>query len=166
MDALINAANVLYVVAYFTTDMLRLRAMTLVAAACLATYFACQPTPLWTVVGWNLFFFGLNVMQFTRLLIMRRRNERSVAARELFVDGLGTADVFGRVDRAHDAAARNVDGRDALATANDADVPALGFRDAPGHPRLRGGNHRPLVLDERVVGDELLVVGGRWVDAP
>ncbi|RYG95970.1 MAG: hypothetical protein EON57_15790, partial [Alphaproteobacteria bacterium] len=60
MDMLINAANVLYVIAYFTTDMLRLRLLTLIAAACLAAYFASRPEPLWTVVLWNLFFLSLN----------------------------------------------------------------------------------------------------------
>jgi len=71
MDMLINAANVLYVIAYFTTDMLRLRFLTLIAAACLAAYFASRPEPLWTVVLWNLFFLSLNVVQVIRLL--RRR---------------------------------------------------------------------------------------------
>ena len=51
MDILINAANVMYIVAYFTTDMLRLRVLTLFAACCLAVYFATQPEPLWNVVA-------------------------------------------------------------------------------------------------------------------
>jgi len=77
MDILVNIANVLYVAAYFTTDMLRLRIMTLVAAACLATYFASQPVPLLNVVAWNLFFIGLNLMQLLRLA---RRRPPAVAA--------------------------------------------------------------------------------------
>ena len=83
MDMLINAANVLYVIAYFTTDMLRLRAMTLVAAGCLATYFASQPEPLWNVVGWNVFFLILNLVQLARLLMARQaaRSRLSVSAR-------------------------------------------------------------------------------------
>jgi hypothetical protein len=72
MELLINAANILYVVAYFTTDLLRLRVMTLLAAACLVTYFASQPEPLWNVVAWNLFFLALNLVQLTRLMLMRR----------------------------------------------------------------------------------------------
>jgi hypothetical protein len=72
MELLINAANILYVVAYFTTDLLRLRVMTLLAAACLATYFVSQPEPLWNVVAWNLFFLALNLVQLTRLMLMRR----------------------------------------------------------------------------------------------
>jgi hypothetical protein len=72
MELLINAANILYVVAYFTTDLLRLRVMTLLAAACLVAYFASQPEPLWNVVAWNLFFLALNLVQLTRLMLMRR----------------------------------------------------------------------------------------------
>jgi hypothetical protein len=72
MDILVNAANLLYVVAYFTTDMLRLRVMTLLAACCLAIFFATQPTPLWNVVAWNVFFIVLNLGQLVRLLARRR----------------------------------------------------------------------------------------------
>jgi hypothetical protein len=69
MDMLINVANLLYVVAYFTNNMLRLRLLTLAAAACLAIYFATRPEPLWTVVGWNIFFLLLNLAQLLRLLL-------------------------------------------------------------------------------------------------
>jgi len=72
MDNLINAANILYVLAYFTNNLLRLRLMTLVAAACLAAYFASRPDPLWTVVAWNCFFLALNLFQLTRILLSRR----------------------------------------------------------------------------------------------
>ena len=71
MDFLINVANTLYVVAYFTTNMLRLRVLTLTAAACLAGYFATRPEPLWTVVGWNNFFLLLKAWQVGRLLLAR-----------------------------------------------------------------------------------------------
>jgi Gpi18-like mannosyltransferase len=71
MDLLINAANVFYVIAYFTTDMLRLRLLTMVAAAFLATYFYCQPEPMLNVVAWNLFFLALNVVQLGRLMQKR-----------------------------------------------------------------------------------------------
>ena len=79
MDLLINAANILYVLAYFTQDLLRLRLMTLVAAACLAAYFASRPDPLWTVVAWNLFFLVLNLFQLARIMLMRRAEARAVA---------------------------------------------------------------------------------------
>lgn len=73
MDILINAANVLYVVAYFTMDMLRLRVLTLTAAACLALYFYNQPVPMLNVVAWNVFFIALNLMHIGRILVRRWR---------------------------------------------------------------------------------------------
>lgn len=73
MDILINAANVLYVVAYFTMDMLRLRVITCAAACCLAVYFYNQPVPMLNVVAWNLFFVTLNMVQIGRILMARRR---------------------------------------------------------------------------------------------
>jgi len=76
MDILINAANVLYVVAYFTTDMLRLRLLTLAAATCLAVFFYCQPEPMLNVVAWNVFFIALNLAQLLRLLRLRALRQR------------------------------------------------------------------------------------------
>jgi hypothetical protein len=81
LDFLINAANILYVLAYFTNNLLRLRLMTLVAAACLAAYFASRPDPLWTVVAWNLFFLALNLFQLTRLVLARRAPPTTSAPR-------------------------------------------------------------------------------------
>lgn len=73
MDILINAANLLYVVAYFTMDMLRLRLLTVTAAICLAVYFSTLPEPLLNVVAWNLFFVALNLAQLARLFHARQR---------------------------------------------------------------------------------------------
>jgi uncharacterized membrane protein len=73
MESLVFFANGLYVVAYFTTDMLRLRMLTVTAASCLATYFYCQPQPMLTVVAWNAFFIVLNLVQILRLLRARQR---------------------------------------------------------------------------------------------
>lgn len=75
MDALINLANFLYVIAYFTLDMLRLRLLTTAAALCLATYFYSQPVPMLNIVAWNLFFVALNLSQIARLLIVRHRED-------------------------------------------------------------------------------------------
>lgn len=76
MDILINAANVLYVIAYFTMDMLRLRVLTLTAAVCLAIYFYSQPVPMLNVVAWNVFFIVLNLVHVTRIVLARRRSVR------------------------------------------------------------------------------------------
>jgi hypothetical protein len=72
MDALILTANLLYVACYFMNDVLRLRALSVVAASCLACYFYGQPEPKWQVVGWNLFFIALNLVQIARGLRSRR----------------------------------------------------------------------------------------------
>lgn len=77
MDILINAANVLYVIAYFTLDMLRLRFLTVIAATCLAVYFYCQPVPMLNVVAWNVFFILLNLAQIARLILARYRSARA-----------------------------------------------------------------------------------------
>jgi hypothetical protein len=73
MDILINAANVLYVIGYFTMDMLRLRLLTVTAACCLAVYFYSQPVPMLNVVAWNVFFIVLNLVQVGRILVARQR---------------------------------------------------------------------------------------------
>jgi hypothetical protein len=72
MDALIFAANIMYVIAYFTTDLLRLRLLSVTGAIFLAVYFYAQPEPLWSVIGWNLFFVSLNVFQIVRILNRRK----------------------------------------------------------------------------------------------
>ena len=73
MELLVNLANVLYVVAYFTMDMLRMRILTVIAAICLAAYFYSQPVPMLNVVAWNMVFILLNLTQIARLLVGRSR---------------------------------------------------------------------------------------------
>lgn len=68
MESLIFAANVMYLIAYFMTDILRLRMLTVAAAACLAIYFYNQPVPMLTVVGWNIVFIALNLFQVVRVV--------------------------------------------------------------------------------------------------
>ncbi len=80
MDSLILAANLLYVACYFMNDVLRLRALSVVAASCLACYFYGQPEPLWQAIGWNLFFIALNVVQIARELLARHRRARPAEA--------------------------------------------------------------------------------------
>lgn len=71
MEAFLMAANLLYVAAYFTQDILRLRLMTLLAACLLAVYFYSQPTPMYSVVAWNMFFVALNLVQIGRTVRAR-----------------------------------------------------------------------------------------------
>ena len=71
MNILINAANLLFVLTYFTTDMLRLRLLSVVATACVLVYFYSQPEPMLTVVAWNLVFLALNIVQLAKMLRSR-----------------------------------------------------------------------------------------------
>ena len=74
MEALVYAANILYLCSYLVRDILHLRILTIIAACCLVAYFWNQPEPLMTVVGWNLFFVGLNAFQLSRIFIDRFSN--------------------------------------------------------------------------------------------
>ena len=73
METLVYIANILYLLSYFVQDMLRLRVLTVFAATCLLGYFYFQPEPMMTVVCWNLFFIALNIVQVSRILVIRRR---------------------------------------------------------------------------------------------
>jgi CRP-like cAMP-binding protein len=71
IDLLIHAANVLYLFAFMVRDILWLRILTIVAAACLIPYFYFRPEPLMTPIYWNLVFTALNIYWICRLLLER-----------------------------------------------------------------------------------------------
>ena len=71
MDVLINAATVLFMLGYFTTNMLRLRLLSVVGTVCVLVYFYSQPEPMMTVVAWNLVFLVLNIVQLAQMLRSR-----------------------------------------------------------------------------------------------
>ncbi len=70
-ELLIHVANVLYLFAFMVRDILWLRILTVVAAACLIPYFYFQPEPLLTPIYWNLVFTALNIFWIVRLLLER-----------------------------------------------------------------------------------------------
>jgi hypothetical protein len=69
VEALINLANVIFILSYFVQDLVRFRLLTITAVACLATYFLLLPEPPMTIVYWNVFFILLNAFQLGRILI-------------------------------------------------------------------------------------------------
>ncbi|MCZ6592692.1 MAG: cyclic nucleotide-binding domain-containing protein [Alphaproteobacteria bacterium] len=71
-ELLIHAANVLYLFAFMVRDVLWLRILTVVAAACLIPYFYFRPEPLLAPIYWNLAFTALNIFWIARLLWERR----------------------------------------------------------------------------------------------
>ena len=58
LDVLVNTANIFYLLSYSVKDIFWLRILTVVAALFLLPYYYMQSTPLWTPIGWNLFFYG------------------------------------------------------------------------------------------------------------
>jgi len=68
MESLIYIANGMNLLGYCLKDMLCLRVTMVGAASCLAAYFFFRAEPLMTVVCWNLFYVGLNLVQIIRLV--------------------------------------------------------------------------------------------------
>jgi hypothetical protein len=50
VEALINLANVIYILSYFVRDQVRFRLLTMTAAACLVGYFLLLPEPPMTIM--------------------------------------------------------------------------------------------------------------------
>ncbi len=73
MNLPINAANVLFVLGYFTTDMPRLRLLSAVGTALAVACFCSQPEPMLNVVAWNVLVLELNVVQLARMVAERGR---------------------------------------------------------------------------------------------
>ena len=71
-EYLIHAANLLYLFAFMVRDILWLRVLTVVAAACLIPYFYIRPEPLMMPIYWNLVFTALNLYWIVRLVLERR----------------------------------------------------------------------------------------------
>lgn len=77
--ALFFVANVLFCLAYIVRDMAWLRAITILAASCTLPYFYFQPSPLYSVMGWQLAFIVINGVNLTILLLERRPVQLSEA---------------------------------------------------------------------------------------
>ena len=82
MEALVYAANILYLLSYIVRDILHLRLLTIIAACCLVTYFYNQAEPLMTVVCWNVFFVGLNALQLTRIIRERLNGDEPASGEQ------------------------------------------------------------------------------------
>jgi hypothetical protein len=80
MDALFFAANLLFLSTYLVNDLLRSRALSGLGTILLVAYFGLMPEPMLSVVGWNLVFLALTVLQIGRLLLARRGRAGSLPA--------------------------------------------------------------------------------------
>ncbi|MBT3915139.1 MAG: hypothetical protein HOF23_02130 [Rhodospirillaceae bacterium] len=75
MESLIYIANGMYLLAYFMSDMLRLRVLTIIATSCLVIYFSMRPEPMATIICWNLFFAALNIGQVCWLCLKKQHGD-------------------------------------------------------------------------------------------
>jgi hypothetical protein len=71
MGALIHVANVLYLLSYSVRDILKLRALTVVAILMIVPYYL-SAGPLWEAIAWNALFVAINLVQLWRLVLERR----------------------------------------------------------------------------------------------
>ena len=72
LDALVNVANVVYLLSYSVRDILWLRILTVFGAGLLLPYYYLQLEPLWTPMAWNVVFIAINIYWITKLILERR----------------------------------------------------------------------------------------------
>ena len=66
-DLLGHIANLAFAAAYLVRDMARLRVLSICGCLlCAAFQYAAPATPLWTGIGWNLFFATTNTICLAR----------------------------------------------------------------------------------------------------
>jgi hypothetical protein len=68
----ITVANVIYLASYTVRDILRLRLLTVLAAALLIPYYAMQSVSLRAAIEWNAAFIAINCYWIVRLIVERR----------------------------------------------------------------------------------------------
>lgn len=72
LDLLVNTANIFYLFSYSVRDILWLRVLSISGALLLLPYYYLQDAPLWTPIGWNVFFTLINLYWVTTLMLERR----------------------------------------------------------------------------------------------
>jgi CRP-like cAMP-binding protein len=68
----IHAANILLLLAYSVSDVLRLRLFAVAASLIAIPFYVLQPTPLWVPLLWSAVFAAINLFQSWRLYLERR----------------------------------------------------------------------------------------------
>lgn len=84
LDILVTVANVIYLCSYSVRDILWLRILSVFGCLLLLPYYYLQATPLWTPIGWNLFFTLINLYWITRIYLDRRPVPFSDEERRLY----------------------------------------------------------------------------------
>ena len=88
LDVLVNVANVIYLLSYSVRDIFWLRILTVLGISLLMPYYYFQSSPLWAPIGWNTFFFCINLFWIARLLAERRPAPFTAEERHLYAIAL------------------------------------------------------------------------------
>jgi CRP-like cAMP-binding protein len=72
LDGLVNLSNIMFLVAFSTRDVLRLRVLTLASEGIMLPYYYLQHETLWPPIFWGLAFTALNAAYILALVLERR----------------------------------------------------------------------------------------------
>src|ERR1700722_9326393 len=72
LDGLVNLSNIVFLVAFSTRDVLRLRVLSLVGECFILPYYYFQKETLWAPIFWGVAFTAVNVVRIIALALERR----------------------------------------------------------------------------------------------
>jgi CRP-like cAMP-binding protein len=72
LDGLVNLSNIVFLVAFSTRDVLRLRVLSLVGECFILPYYYFQKETLWPPIFWGVAFIAVNVTRIIALALERR----------------------------------------------------------------------------------------------
>ena len=72
LDGLINLSNIVFLVAFSTKDVLRLRVLSLVGECIIVPYYYFQKETLWPPIFWGVAFMAVNAVRIVALALERR----------------------------------------------------------------------------------------------
>ena len=72
LDGLINLSNIVFLVAFSTKDVLRLRILSLVGEGIIVPYYYFQKETLWPPIFWGVAFMAVNAIRIIALAMERR----------------------------------------------------------------------------------------------
>lgn len=94
-DFLPHVANLLILASFSARSMLWLRGLNILAGGFFIAYFAIQPVPVWSFIGWNIVFTIINLWHIRRIILERRPPVFSVEEQQLLHLAFSSMDLSG-----------------------------------------------------------------------
>jgi len=94
-DFLPHVANLLILASFSARSMLWLRALNILAGGFFIAYFAAQPVPVWSFIGWNILFTIINLWHIRRIILERRPPVFSAEEQQLLHLAFSSMDLSG-----------------------------------------------------------------------